>query len=431
MARNNINTLLSNMQHPGLNLIEPGLERVERFLSLIGSPHKRLPPVVHVAGTNGKGSLIAYLDAILKSAGYTVHRYTSPHLMKFNERIHLAGKQIDDDYLRELLERVSKYIDRQPVTYFESTTAAAFLAFSERPADILLLEVGMGGRLDATNVVEWPLLTVISPVAADHCKYLGNTLTEIAGEKAGIMKQRVPCVVGKQEDEAAKVIENVAQSLSVPLFRRNYEWQIFWQNERAIYQSPSHTMVLQPSLAGRHQYDNAATAVACIDMLEEAFPVSDEHITRGLAKTVWPARLQRLTQGKYVKMLPPGMELWIDGAHNPQGGEVLAGWLSEQAASERYLICGMLRDKDSIGFLRPLARVTQGIYSVSIPDEPFSLASEELEARAREAGSIAVCAPSIENALQTIAERARTPAIICICGSLYLAGKVLAANKRK
>lgn len=428
--REDIAILLERMHHPSLQAIEPGLERVGHFLELIGSPHKRLPPVVHVAGTNGKGSLIAYLGAILEAAGYSVHRYISPHLIRFNERIQLNGKPIDNHYLASLLQRVVGYIDQQPVTFFESTTAAAFLAFSERPADILLLETGMGGRLDATNVVEKPLLTAITPISLDHCNFLGNTIPEIAAEKAGILKQGVPCVVGRQRVDAGKVIEKAAKKLKCPLYRYDKEWQLMWEMGKTLYESPKRTITLNPSLAGRHQFDNAASAVACADMLE-GFNVSNEHIAQGLAHTVWPARLQRLTQGRFPAMLPKGMELWLDGGHNAQGADALAQWIGDRNMREVYLVCGMIKSKDSLAYLRPLTPYVTGIYTVAIEDEPTSQMPEQLEMAAREAGMAAMSAPSVEKALQSIAQRAKTPAIICICGSLYLAGKVLAANEEE
>ncbi|NBO19889.1 MAG: bifunctional folylpolyglutamate synthase/dihydrofolate synthase, partial [Proteobacteria bacterium] len=227
--------LLDSMHHPSLELITPGLERVLAFLDLLGSPHRKLPPVVHVAGTNGKGSTLAYLHAILEGAGYAVHRYTSPHLVRFHERIILRGKPIEDAYLMDVLARAKALIERCPVTSFESTTAAAFLAFSEQPADILLLETGMGGRLDATNVVDTPLLTVITPIDMDHCAFLGSTISAIAGEKAGILKARVPCVVGRQLPEAARVLEVKAKPLSAPLYRMGREWQVSREGGQGVY----------------------------------------------------------------------------------------------------------------------------------------------------------------------------------------------------
>ena len=419
---NEIERILQKLNHPGLNYIDLGLERVQAFLALLGSPHKKLPPVIHVAGTNGKGSLIANLHAIFEAAGYRVHRYISPHLVRFNERIVLAGKPISDDALLQVLERVYDVVKQQPVTFFEATTAAAFLAFSERPADIVLLETGMGGRLDATNVVDAPLLTAITPISLDHCNFLGTTLTAIAVEKAGIIKHGVPCVVGRQQDEASSVIAAQACDLQAPLYRMNHEWQL----SGSLYQSPKRILELNPSLTGGHQYDNAATAVACIDMLSP-FIFTDAQIQKGIESAVWPARLQRLT-GWYADLLPDGMELWLDGGHNPQGAQILAQWFESRGIKKIHAICGMVKDKDAGGFLKILAPYIAQLYTVTIPDEPLCMPAEQLEMVAKHAGITADSMPSVEKALQTIAERAKTPAIVCICGSLYLAGKVLAAN---
>lgn len=423
---NRIDELLAQLYHPGLKTIDPSLDRMEKFLPLIGSPEKRLPPVIHVAGTNGKGSLVAYLQAIFEAAGYTTHRYISPHLIRFNERITIAGKPISDEQLQYLLEELLPLIEQQPVTFFEATTALAFRAFAEQPADVLLLEVGMGGRLDATNVIEKPALTAITPIALDHCEFLGNTIAEIAYEKAGIIKKDVPCVVNRQTAEAANVIAQQAEVLSAPLYRHGREWQLFWEKGQAIYQSPYREMPLKPALAGRHQYDNAATAVACIDQLPQ-FNIGNAHIAEGLAKAHWPGRLQKLS-GKLATLLPQGYELWLDGGHNPHGGTALAEWLKSKHAKETYLICGMIKRKDTLGYLAPLTDVTK-LIAITIPNEPLSQPAEQVEMAARAAGIPAASANSLENALQTIAARAKTPAIICICGSLYLAGSVLAMNQ--
>jgi len=419
-----IDALLSRLYHPDLKIIDPGLERVEAFLNLIGSPHNRLPPVIHVAGTNGKGSLIVYLHAIFEAAGYRVHRYVSPHLVRFNERIVIAGKPIDDTYLRYLLETILGYVEKQPVTFFEATTAAAFLAFSEHPADVVLLETGMGGRLDATNVIDTPLLTAITPIGFDHCDFLGHTIAEIAGEKAGIIKRGVPCVVGRQENDAANVIAQKAQSLNAPLYRLGSEWQV----EQGKYQSAISTLSFHPALAGPHQYDNAATAIACIDNLT-GFSIADTHIKNGIEHTVWPARLQHLTSGHYVDILPKGIELWLDGGHNPHGAKALSQWFSAHRIKEVHLICGMVRGKDTGEFLRILAPNVTKLYAIAIPGEPLSQSAGDIEQSAVSAGIVAVNAGTIEKALQSIAAHAKTPAIVCICGSLYLAGKVLAGNE--
>jgi dihydrofolate synthase/folylpolyglutamate synthase len=424
-----LETLLARMGHPSLPVIDPGLARVEQLLGMLGSPHLRLPPVIHVAGTNGKGALLAYLQAIFQAAGYRVHRYSSPHLVRFNERIILNGQEIGDESLLDVLRRVHACMETLPVTFFESTTAAAFLAFSETPADVLLLETGMGGRWDATNVVDAPALTAITPVSLDHCNFLGNSLAEIAGEKAGIIKPGVACVVGRQEAEAAHVLMQRADALGAPLYRMGRGWQLVWHGNRACYESPERLVPVNPSLAGRHQYDNAATAIACVDKLPQ-FSITNAHIAEGLAQAVWPARLQRLDEGRLADMLPQGVELWLDGGHNPQGGEMLAAFFTDKGISEVYLICGMVKGKDSPQYLKPMAPFVKKLFAVAIAGEEQSQPAEQVQMAAGYAGIDAVSAQSVENALQTIGMHAKTPAIACICGSLYLAGKVLAANTK-
>ena len=449
-----VEAFFNRLQHPIMAGIDLSLDRMLRLLSLLGNPHKRLPPVIHVAGTNGKGSLIVYLHGILEAAGYRVHRYTSPHLVRFSERILLQGKEIDNAAMERLLRHLAPVLAAQPVTFFEATTAAAFLAFSESPADVLLLETGMGGRLDATNVVDKPIATVITPISFDHTEFLGNTLAKIAAEKAGIIKRGVPCIVGRQAPEALAVIEQKAASLNAPLSRLGIEWQVEsspspiggglgWgrntdrpsqespppnlpPNGEGIYSSPQHQLILKPALAGEHQFDNAATAIACLAQLPQ-FTITDAHIAQGLANAVWPARLQPLTNHPYRKFLPENVQLFLDGGHNPQGGEILGAWLAQQALPV-YLVCGMIKGKDMKQFLAPLAAHVQELVAVTIPDETNSQPASAVVAAAQGLGMQASAADTVEKALQTLAVRAKTPSIICICGSLYLAGKVLAAH---
>ncbi len=401
---------LNRLHHPALAQIELKLDRMQRLLSMLGNPHKKLPPVIHVAGTNGKGSLIAYLRTIFEAAGYKVHVYTSPHLVEFRERIVLAGKTIDNAQVQQIATYVSRVMEQQPATFFEATTALAFLAFAGSKADVLLLETGMGGRLDATNVIDVPLLTVITPVAFDHMEYLGDTLAKIAGEKAGIMKKNVPCVVGRQEPEALAVLEEKAASLHVPLVHFS-----------------ARGLPLAPSLAGAHQLDNAATAVACIDQLPH-FAITDAQILQGIAGAVWPARLQTLVAGPYLGLLAPGMELVLDGGHNQQGAEVLARWL---AAQERpvYAICGMIEGKDSDGYMRAIAPHIKALTAVAIPGESTSKKATEVASSAEKAGIPAKTAASIEQALSEIVATAPQSALVLIAGSLYLAGYVLRTHR--
>ncbi|MFW0776632.1 MAG: bifunctional folylpolyglutamate synthase/dihydrofolate synthase [Rickettsiales bacterium] len=413
----NVEAFLNQLHHPALASIDLSLDRMHRLLGLLGSPHKRLPPVIHVAGTNGKGSLMANLYAIFDRAGYSVHRYTSPHLVRFSERIMLNGKEIDNAYLEKLLRHVAPILQQQPATFFEATTALAYLAFAEHKADVLLLETGMGGRLDATNVIDKPLLTAITPIAMDHMEYLGDSLEKIAPEKAGILKKGVPCVVGKQEAIALSIIEKTASELGAPLYCEGKDWS----HDAGNYRSAKRSLTFKPALAGAYQYDNAAMAIACVDQLVD-FSISDEHIVSGIAKAHWPARLQNITA---QAGMPNDIELWLDGGHNPQGGQVLADWCAAQT-KEITLICAMMKDKDSKAFLAPMAPHVKKLYAVAIDGEAGSKTAEQLKTAASEAGIAAEAMPSFQKALQTATHHATTGSIICICGSLYLAGKILA-----
>lgn len=459
-----IEHFLQRLQHPLIAGIDLSLDRMVRLLSLLRNPQKRLPPVIHVAGTNGKGSLVVYLHAIFEAAGYRVHRYTSPHLVHFSERILLQGKPIENAALEKLFRHLSPMLEQQQVTFFEAVTAAAFVAFSEKPADILLLETGLGGRLDATNVVENPLLTAITPISMDHTEYLGNTLAKITSEKVGIIKRGVPCIVGRQVEEVAGLIATQAVSLDAPLFRMGQEWRV----ENHHYISNTRNILLTPALAGEHQYDNAATAVACIEQMPQ-FKISDEQIQTGVKNAVWPARLQHLTDHPYCKLLPPEMELWLDGGHNQQGGEVLGKWLEQQSKHKKiYLVCGMIKGKDTTAFLANFAPYVRLLCAVTIINESNTQSAAVISEAAKNLGMEAQSCVSVEKALQTIADHAKTngivlpfssctssgvdscakahtssslpsseiklkhynqPAIACICGSLYLAGRVLEVVK--
>lgn len=420
-----VEQFLKRLQHPLIAGIDLSLDRMLRLLLILRNPQKRLPPVIHVAGTNGKGSLIAYLHAIFEAAGYRVHRYTSPHLVHFRERIILQGKEIDNASIEKIFRYISPALEQQQVTFFEAVTAAAFVAFAEKPADILLLETGLGGKLDATNVIEKPLLTAITPIAFDHTEFLGDTIEKIAAEKAGIIKRGVPCVVGRQDFPAAiEVLEKTATAANAPLFRLGQEWKV----ENRHYISQTQNIELVPALAGEHQYDNAAAAVACIEQLPQ-FNISDEHIKAGLKNAAWPARLQHLTNHPYCRILSENTELWLDGGHNPQGGQILGKWLAEQGKSKNiYLICGMIKGKDMKEFLRYLAPHAKFLCSVIIREEANSQPAEAVAEAAQAVGIKALPCPNIEAALHSIIEQAKTenkPSLICICGSLYLAGKVL------
>ena len=416
--------------HP--RVIDLGLERIERLLKALGSPERRLPPVVHVAGTNGKGSLVAYLRAMAEAAGYRVHVYTSPHLVRFNERIRVAGQLIADDELDEILTECEAANQERPITFFEITTAAAYLAFSRVPADLAVIEVGMGGLHDATNVVQ-PVLSAITPIGYDHTGFLGDKLEGIAAEKAGILKRAVPAVIGRQREVSAGVIGQEATKLAAPLFRMGREWQVTPTASGFRYQSDLLALDLPPpALVGAHQIDNAATAVACVERLRAGrFQIDDTAIARGLKSVDWPARLQKLERGPLVDALPPGCEVWLDGGHNEDCGMVLAQqaavWAREPAALPLYLIFGMLTTKDAAGFLRPLARHARSARAVPIEGHS-AYTPQEACARAAEVGLDCAPANDIGEALEDLLAYQPAPMRILICGSLYVAGEVLARN---
>lgn len=407
--------------HP--KVIDLTLDRVHRLLAALGHPERDLPPVIHIAGTNGKGSTQAMIRAGMEAAGKRVHAYTSPHLARFHERIRLAGDLISEPDLTALLDECVKANGPDDITFFEITTCAAFLAFSRRPADYTLLEVGLGGRLDATNVVEKPILTIITPVSIDHQQYLGETLGEIAGEKAGILKRLTPCVVGPQMDDGLAVIEARAQRLGAPLLAYGQHWHAHAERGRLIFQDERGLLDLPlPNLPGPHQIQNAGAAIAALRHLGFDTAACEAAVT----KAEWPARMQRLRQGP-LTIAAPQVELWLDGGHNPAGGEAIAATLAAMPKRPTYLICGMLNTKDIGGYLRPLAPYTTQLYAISIPGEKNTLPAEDTQAAALAAGMDAHIAVSVGAALNSIA--AKDPqARVLICGSLYLAGSVLREN---
>lgn len=423
-----IEELLNNLTSYKLAKIDLSLSRVQQLLTALGNPQEKLPNVIHIAGTNGKGSLLAYLTSICESAGYKVNRLTSPFLVRFNEEIYLSGKNISDEYLLELLKKISVYADKNPVTFFEATTALAFLAFTENTADITLLETGLGGRLDATNTISSPVLTAITPVSIDHSEFLGNTLTAIAGEKAGIIKNNVPCVVGKQEQEVLNILTSTAKKCNAPLYRQGVEWNTREQGKGFFYNSDSRQASFPlPSLAGAHQVFNAATAIACIDNLQWLH-ITNDHISSGIIHASWPARLQQIIQGYYANLIPRGSELWLDGAHNPGAGEVLANWLKTKR-KPIHLICGVVKNKDARNILSPLASCTKSLTAIPIINEKHpGHTPYELAEIARNLGISASTSPTAEAAIKSIISEEKSACIILICGSLYLAGNILQQN---
>lgn len=408
-----------------------GLERMERLLGRLGDPHRRLPSVVHVAGTNGKGSTTATLRAILEAAGKSVHVFTSPHLVRFNERIRVTGRLASDAMLIEAIGRAEAANGGEPITFFELATTAAFLLFSEHRADVTLLEVGLGGRLDATNVVEDPLVSVITSISLDHEKFLGSTLGEIAGEKAGIVKRGRPVVSAPQEDEVVAVLERAAARARVPLSLGGSDWTGTLEDGRLVYRSERGLLDLPPPrLLGPHQILNTGTALAA---LEAAALLPDaEVIARGLARVDWPARMQRLSHGALVERAPAGAEIWLDGGHNPGAGETIAATLRDlagRAPRPLHLVTGMLETKDPSGFFRPFLGLATSVITVPFAGDTHPARDPAALAELISAiGIPASPAPSVGAALDRLTAQGGEPPRILICGSLHLAGDVLREN---
>jgi dihydrofolate synthase/folylpolyglutamate synthase len=407
--------------HP--KVIDLTLERTFQLLAAMGDPQRQVAPIIHLAGTNGKGSTQAMIRAGLEAAGHVVHAYTSPHLARFHERIRVAGQIISEPDLTAILDECERACAGRSITFFEVTTAAAFLAFSRTQADYTLLEVGLGGRFDATNVFDRPLLTVITPISLDHQQYLGDTLAEIGSAKAGIIKRGVACVVGPQPEEVMEVIETEAAGLSAPLLAFGQQWQVWEEAGRLLFQDDNGLLDLPlPNLPGPHQIENAGAALAALRFLGANEAACEAAVT----SAYWPARMQRLRTGPLVQAAP-SVELWLDGGHNPAGGIAVAATLARMAKRPTYMICGMLNTKDVRGYMLPLAPQVTALYAVSIPGEKNTLPAVETQAAAAAAGMKAHAADSVAAALALIA--AQDPqARVLICGSLYLAGAILREN---
>jgi dihydrofolate synthase/folylpolyglutamate synthase len=414
--------------HP--KIIDLSLERMERILAALGNPERRLPPVIHVAGTNGKGSTVAFARAMIEAAGLTAHCYTSPHLVRFHERIRLAGDLIAESHLSDLLEECEAANGGEPITFFEITTAAAFLAFARTPADYLILEVGLGGRLDATNMIDRPRATAITSIGLDHQQFLGETLEQIAREKAGILKRGVPAVIGRMPPEARTAIEDEAERIGAPPAIAGQDWDVYEQHGRLVFQDGNGLLDLPlPALRGGHQINNAGNAIALMRALADS-RIGENEIARGLETARWPARLQRLKGGHLSGRLPQGAELWLDGGHNADAGVVLAEALAAMARADGkplMLIWGMLNTKDASQFFRPLAHLASRVVTLTIPGEPNAIPADDLAQTVRGLGVQADTSTGVENAVR---QAASGPASrILICGSLYLAGHVLAAEE--
>jgi dihydrofolate synthase / folylpolyglutamate synthase len=404
--------------HP--KIIDLTLDRMWRLLAALGNPQDAVAPVIHIAGTNGKGSTLAMIRAGIEAAGQTAHAYTSPHLARFHERIRVAGKLISEPELSAILDTCYVANVGETITYFEITTCAGLLAFSQTPADFTLLEVGLGGRLDATNVIPQPRLTILTPISIDHQQFLGDTLGEIAFEKAGIMKRGVPCIVAPQPDEAMEVIEQRAARVGAPLLAHGQHWHVSSERGRLIYRDETGLRDLPlPNLPGAHQMQNAGAALRHLALGDAAYEAA-------VTQANWPARLQRLQSGPLADAAPQG-ELWLDGGHNAAAGAALGAHLSTLPPRPTYLIFGMLNTKDITGFLRPLAAQANKLTAVSIPGENNTMSVNELASTARSVGLAADTAANVTEALTGII--AKEPrARVLICGSLYLAGLVLRQN---
>jgi dihydrofolate synthase/folylpolyglutamate synthase len=424
MVNTGSDVILERMMALHPKVIDLTLDRVWRLLAALDNPQNDLPPVVHIAGTNGKGSTQAMIRAGLEAAGKHVHAYTSPHLARFHERIRLAGDLIAEDHLSTVLDECYSKNGGENITYFEITTCAALLAMARTPADYTLLEVGLGGRLDATNVIDSPAVSIITPISIDHEAFLGNTLTKIAGEKAGIIKRGCPVIVGPQTDEAMDVIEATAARLGAPMFAYGQHWHIARERDRLVYQDEAGLLDMPlPNLPGAHQYQNAGAAIAALRYL--GFDAASCEAAVSTAQ--WPARMQRLKRGPVIDAAPDA-EIWLDGGHNPAAGEAIGAHLASLPKRPTYLICGMLNTKDIGGYLRPMAEQAEHLFAVSIPGETNTLPAQDTANAALTAGMAASTALSVQNAVEEIV-RITPRARILICGSLYLAGNILKTHE--
>lgn len=415
----------------GSKPIDLGLSTIKSLLESLDNPQEKLPPVIHVAGTNGKGSTTAFLKSIFQAAGYKVHVYTSPHLVRFNERINILGNDIDDRFLCEVTEECRIAAEKNNIhpTFFEGTTAAAFLAFSKVKADILIVEVGLGGRLDATNVIDHPVMSIITSVSLDHMEFLGDSLTKIAYEKGGVIKSNSPCVISQQYPEVIDVLHGIAEKNNTLTYSYEYDWIIHPNANDMIYESKERTIKLpMPNLQGIHQCINAGNAIAAVLNLKE-FNINDEHISYGITHAVLSARLQKLTEGNIVNQLPDSMQIWVDGSHNDAGAHALSLWLEEQEDMDTYMIFGMTRGRNCINFLSPFVGRIKHLAGVLIEAEPSSYSGEFIRDEAIKLGIESSSYNTIDDALYAIIEGATGASRIIVCGSLYLAGDVLNKNQ--
>jgi dihydrofolate synthase/folylpolyglutamate synthase len=414
--------------------IDLSLGRIERLLAALDHPEQKLPPVIHVAGTNGKGSVVAFLRAMLEAAGKRVHVYTSPHLVRYNERYRLGdtGELVSDEELAATLSECERVNGGEPITVFEITTAVGLMLFSRHPADVLLMEVGLGGRLDATNVIERPLASIITPISIDHTDFLGDSIEKIAAEKAGILKRDTPAIVAAQPRDALAVIERLAARLNAPLIVAGENWTATEERGRLVYQDEAGLLDLPaPKLYGRHQFENAGVAIAALRAIKP-LKIASAAYEAGVAKADWPARMQRLSHGALVALTPAGSELWLDGGHNPDGGRAIAAALAdleERVSRPLVLIVGMMATKDSQGFLSNFTGLARRMIAVPIPNAEKGMSAEAVADAARAIGLPATSRDNLAEALEAARKLdLDPPPRILITGSLYLAGEVLREN---
>jgi dihydrofolate synthase/folylpolyglutamate synthase len=434
-------TLAADREIESLMALHPkgfdlSLDRISRLLERLGNPQDHLPPVIHIAGTNGKGSCAAFSRALLEAAGHSVHVHTSPHLVNWHERYRLAaeggGRLVEDHVFADAIARVAKANEGETITVFEILTAVTFLLFSEHPADAVIIEVGLGGRFDATNVITEPAVSVIMPVSLDHESYLGDRVELIAAEKAGIIKGGCPVVIGAQESETAlQVLIETAERLDCPAFVYGQDFLAFEENGRMVYQDEDGLMDLSPPrLPGRHQFANAAAAIAAVKAA--GFEISHRVADKAMANVAWPGRMQKLPQGRLTELAPKGADIWLDGGHNPGAGVVVAEALAEQEEKSPrplFLISGMINTKDQSGYFRAFKGLVRHVYTVPVRLSEASVPNDELAVRAVEAGLSAEPVSSVANALMLLRDTwDGPPPRILIGGSLYLAGAVLAEN---
>ena len=416
--------ILNRMMDLHPKVIDLTLDRVWSLLEALGNPQNNLPKVIHIAGTNGKGSTLSMLRAGLNEIGLKTHAYTSPHLVRFHERIQLHDNFIDENALTEILDECYSANKNRPITYFEITTCAAILAMSRKKADYVLLEVGLGGRLDATNVIARPALTIITPVSLDHEQFLGNTIKQIAGEKAGIIKPFCPVVIGKQNKDALEVITEKAFEQKAPILAQGREWHIKEAANSILYKDENKMMELpKPNLLGTHQIQNAGIAIAALTHLIE----KKEAFYGAVSKAKWPARMQKLSTGPILKALGHS-DVWLDGGHNPAVGRALASCLSTHNKKPTVLICGMLKTKDVAGYLSPFSNLVEFLAAVSIPNEQNTLSAGETAKHANGLGIKSKSFRSISEGIQFVANQFPNCQVL-ICGSLYLAGHILSENQ--